>query len=357
MDLTLCGQSAFYYHRIPPQVLGLYPAISLGNMDRRCCGLGSHAVVKDLLHAPLHRLVFTRAQSGSRSLFKSHLLTQEPPPGSFRQTEHGFDVTSPEFTLLNLVTQVSRNQLLMACYEMCSSFAVFTPCERAQKQLDEAISLKLIPPDCGWERVVDTKGNGTNLWKRAPLLSAADIAAFAKQAAGLRGVKQLRWAAKRMTGQTASPFEVQTSMLISLPRDEGGLGIDITNNARIPLSEAARSLYDKTCCYADILIESFTDSMGVILECQGRSAHDSEAASLSDAERATALTSMGYDVIQLTYDQIKDKKSFDHIAELIHKKAGLPYTPKTKQECDAEDALRQKLFVDWDELFTTGPAS
>lgn len=357
MDLTLCGQSAFYYYRIPPQVLGLYPAISLGNIDRRCCGLGSHAVVKDLLHAPLHRLVFTRAQSGSRSLFKSHLLTQEPPPGSFRQTEHGFDVTSPEFTLLSLATQVSRNQLLMACYEMCSSFAVFTPCERTQQQLDEAISLKFIPPDCGWKRIVDTKGNDTNLWKRAPLLSAADIAAFAKQAAGLRGVKQLRWAAKRMTGQTASPFEVQTSMLISLPRDEGGLGIDITNNARIPLSEAARSLYDKTCCYADILIESFTDSMGVILECQGRSAHDSEAASLSDAERATALTSMGYDVIQLTYDQIKDKRSFGNLAELIHKKAGLPYTPKTKQECDAEDALRQELLVDWDELFAARQAS
>lgn len=33
MDLTLCGQSAFYYYRIPPQVLGLYPAISLGNID------------------------------------------------------------------------------------------------------------------------------------------------------------------------------------------------------------------------------------------------------------------------------------------------------------------------------------
>lgn len=357
MDLTLCGQSAFYYYRIPPQVLDLYPAISLGNIDRRCCGLGSHAVVKDLLHAPLHRLVFTRAQSGSRSLFKSHLLTQEPPPGSFRQTEHGFDVTSPEFTLLSLATQVSRNQLLMACYEMCSSFAVFTPCERTQQQLDEAISLKFIPPDCGWKRIVDTKGNDTNLWKRAPLLSAADIAAFAKQAAGLRGVKQLRWAAERMAGQTASPFEVQTSMLVSLPRDEGGLGIGITNNARIPLSEAARSLYDKTCCYADILIESVTDSMGVILECQGRSAHDSEAASLSDAERTTALTSMGYDVIQITYGQIKDKRSFGNLAELIHKKAGLPYTPKIKQECDAEDALRQELLVDWDDLFAARQAS
>lgn len=357
MDLTLCGQTAFNYHRIPPQILGLYPAISLGNMDRRCCGLRSHAVVKDLLHAPLHRLVFTRAQSGSRSLFKSHLLTQEPPPGSFRQTEHRFDVTSPEFTLLNLATQVSRNQLLMACYEMCGSFAVFKPCRRTQQQLDEAISLKLIPPNCGWERVNDASGKDTNLWKRTPLLNAADIAAFAKQAAGLRGVKQFRWATERMTGQTASPFEVQTSMLVSLPRDEGGLGVHIANNVRIPLSEAARSLHDKTCCYADILIESATDSMGVILECQGRSAHDSEAASLSDAERATALTSMGYDVIQITYEQIKDKKSFNNLAELIQKKAGLPFAPKTKQERTAEDALRRELLVDWDELLAVKPTS
>ena len=34
---------------------------------------------------------------------------------------------------------------------------------------------------------------------------------------------------------------------------------------------------------------------------------------------------MGYDVIQITYEQIKDTKSFNNIAELIHKKAGLPY--------------------------------
>ena len=159
-----------------------------------------------------------------------------------------------------------------------------------------------------------------------------------------------------MTGQTASPFEVQTSMLVSLPRNEGGMGINIANNVRIPLSDAARSLYDKTCCYADILIESSTDSMGVILECQGRSAHDSEAASLSDAERTTALTSMGYDAIQITYDQIKDTKSFNSIAELIHKKAGLPYVPKSKLELTAAETLRRELLVNWDELFTAKSA-
>ena len=79
-------------------------------------------------------------------------------------------------------------------------------------------------------------------------------------------------------------------------------------------------------------------------------------ASLSDAERTTALTSMGYDVIQITYEQIKDTKSFNNIAELIHKKAGLPYIPKTDQERTTEDALRRELLVDWDELFAVKPA-
>ena len=268
MSFLACGPTAFQYYRIPPQILGLYPAILPPDHDHRLVHYSKQPVIKELLGKPVWRFVSERKQRANGKLFHSRLLTQEPPPGSFRQTEHGFDVTSPEFTLLNLATQVSRNQLLMACYEMCGSFAVFTPCKRAQQQLDEAISLKLIPPDCGWKRVVDTKGNDTNLWKRTPLLSAADIAAFAKQAAGLRGVKQLRWAAEHMTGQTASPFEVQTSMLVSLPRNEGGMGINIANNVRIPLSDTARSLYDKTCCYADILIESSTDSMGVILECQ-----------------------------------------------------------------------------------------
>lgn len=357
MSFLACGPTAFQYYRIPPQILGLYPAILPPDHDHRLVHYSQQPVFKDLLSKPVWRFVSERGRRANGKLFHSRLLTQEPPPGSFRQTEHGFDVTSPEFTLLNLATQVSRNQLLMACYEMCGSFAVFKPCERTRQQLDEAILLKLIPPNCGWERVNDVNGRDTNLWKRIPLLSAADIAAFAKQAAGLRGVKQLRWVTERMTGQTASPFEVQTSMLVSLPRDEGGLGVHIANNVRIPLSEAARSLYDKTCCYADILIESNTDSMGVILECQGRSAHGSEAASLSDAERTTALTSMGYDVIQITYEQIKDKKSFDSVAELIHKKAGLPYAPKIKQERTAEDSLRRELLVDWDELFAVKPAS
>lgn len=163
MSFLACGPTAFQYYRIPPQILGLYPAILPPDHDHRLVHYSKQPVFKDLLGTPVWRFVSERKQRANGKLFHSRLLTQEPPPGSFRQTEHGFDVTSPEFTLLSLATQVSRNQLLMACYEMCGSFAVFKPCERTQQQLDEVISLKFIPPNCGWERVNDTKGNDTSL--------------------------------------------------------------------------------------------------------------------------------------------------------------------------------------------------
>ena len=243
-------------------------------------------------------------------------------------------------------------ELLMATYELCGSFAVFMPCPRAQAQLDEALRLKLIDKDDGWKRVNDTSDSPTDLWKRSPLIDTAAIKDFLVKAAGMRGTRRMHWALDRMSGTTASPFEVQTSMLISLPREEGGWGIQIKNNTRIPLSNDARSLHEATCAYADIMIETNTESLGVVVECQGRSVHDSEEAALSDAERATALTSMGYDVIQVTYKQIESQSSASSIAKLIHKKAGLDFTPKSSEELAAELELRRQILIDWNGLLT-----
>lgn len=277
-------------------------------------------------------------------------MLREPPPGSFRQTEHGFDVTSPELTLLNLATSRSRIRLLMAAYELCGSFAVFHPQKRTAEQLAEAERLNLIPPGTGWERVNDTTGSSSNLWKRPPLLTPEAIRTYAVHAQGLRGVKALRWTADHVSGTTASPFEVEASMLLSLPRRLGGLGLSIRNNVRIPLNETAQSIYDKSCCYADILLESQTDSLGVVFECQGRSIHDSEAASISDSNRTTALEAMGYDVILVTHGQLRQERGFAALTKLLYKKMGLPYRVKTATELEAEQALRRELFIDWNTL-------
>ena len=278
-------------------------------------------------------------------------MTNEAPPGAFWQTGHGFEVASPEFTLLNLATGAKPIELLMATYELCGSFSVFKPCKRAQEQLNEAISRKMLDPNYGWKRVNDTSGSPTDLWKRNPFLEIADIENFLVKAAGMRGTKRLQWATERMTGTTASPFEAQTSILLSLPRNEGGWGLAIQNNVRIPLSGDAKKLHDATCAYADILLETQTDSLGLIAECQGRSVHDSEEAALSDAERATALTSMGYDVVQVTYKQIANRGSADGLVKLLHRKMGVPFEPKSADEVVAELALRDAVLIDWNGLF------
>ncbi len=203
-------------------MLGLYPAILPPEHDHRLVHYSKQRVFDDLLGKPVWRFVSTRGARFNGKLFHSRLLTQEPPPGSFRQTEHGFDVTSPEFTLLSLATHVSPNQLLWHAISYAARLRYFKPSKRAQQQLDEAISLQLIAPSYGWERVKDVNGNDTNLWKRTPLLNAADIAAFAKQAAGMRGVKQLRWAAERMTGQTASPSRSRPPCSFRFPASRAG---------------------------------------------------------------------------------------------------------------------------------------
>lgn len=175
---------------------------------------------------------------------------------------------------------------------------------------------------------------------------------FMVKATGVRGIKRLRWAPSRMSGITASPFKVQISMLLSMPRSEGGWGIPIQNNVRVPLTGDARKLHDATCAHADILIETSTDSLGLVIECQSRSAHDSEQAALSDAERATALASIGYDVIQITYKQIENQAGANSIAKLIHKKAGLEFKPKSSGELTSEFDLRRHILTDWNNLLT-----
>lgn len=350
MDITLCGASAFRYYRVPPQILCLYPRIPDVFQDSNHLKLANSFVVQDLLRLPLHRVVFDRGASWGNKHYDTHLIEGELPFGSVRETEHGFAVTSPAATLLTLARGVSRLELLMAVYEMTGEFAVFNPCGRAETQLEEAESRGYIRPGAGWRRVVNVDGNGTSLWSRPPLLEVADLKSFCDEVPGFHGVKNLRWAAERVTGVTASPFEAQASMLLGLPRSVGGEGLPIGNNQRIRLSPTARRIYPHGSCSVDILIEGKGDELGVVIECQGRSVHASEAAGISDSDRATALMSMGYEVILATFDQFFDAVSFDILLDIIAEKTNCPRRKKTARQLVAQAELRRSLFIDWSTL-------
>ncbi len=350
MDLTLCGISAFRFHRTPPQVLAFYPPIKTESIGRNHRSIATSVATTEVLGLPLQRLVFDQNQRHGSDLYNTKYIKYELPFGSVQETDFGFNVTSPAATLLTMAGQVSRNHLLMAAYELCGSFAVFNPCKRVDSDLEAAYDQGFIRPGEGWRRVENVDGMGTSLWSRKPLLTPEELKRFCEQVSGFQGVKDLRWVLANLTGVTASPFEVQASMLLGLPRVYGGEGLHILNNQRVRLSRSAKTLYPYDSCYADILIEGKGNNAGVIVECQGRSVHASEAAAISDSDRATALISMGYEVILMTYDQITSLRSFETILDIVAEKAATPFRPKTKRQLQAQNELRREIFIDWNTL-------
>lgn len=351
MDPILCSSSAFRYHRVPPHLLNLYPRPPelRGNRDYR--SVANSPLVADILDVPLTRFATTQNVRTNTKLYRDMFIKHELPPGSLTETEHGFLVTSPAMTLLTMARTVSRVHLLMAAYELCGEFSVFHPCKRSEYLLDQAFAQGFLDSSKGWQRVENSHGGKTDLWKRPACTDPSEIESFCKHARGLHGIKKLAWAANHVSGAAASPFEAQASILLSLPRRIGGEGLEIKNNQRIALSTAARSIYRKACVYADILIEGGPKG-DVVLECQGRSVHDSEAAGISDSNRTTALESMGYSVILLTFEQLKDPVNFETVLELIARKSGVRRKEKTDAQREATAQLRRELFIDWTTLGT-----
>ncbi len=350
MDITLCGGSAFRFYRVPPQILMLYPPLPYPFEDSNHLKIAKSPIVVDLLDSPIHRLVHRSSEQGHTKLYQTRLIKGDLPFGSVRETDFGFAVTSPAATLLTMARSISRLDLLMAVYEMVGEFAVFNPCQRTENLLSQAIYQGFIRVNEGWRRVLNVDGNGTNLWRREPLLTIDELRSFCDDVPGFHGVKDLRWAADQVTGITASPFEAQASILLGLARSAGGEGLDIKNNQRIRLSQTARRIYPHDSCYADILIEGKGTAAGIVIECQGRSVHASEAAGISDSDRTTALMSMGYEVILLTFDQLFDEKSFCAVLDIVAHKSNIPRRKKTARQLAAQDALRRSLFIDWSTL-------
>lgn len=343
MEWTICGPTAYRYHQVPPQILALYPPIPEPYIDPSHRKIANSPLVTDLLKTPLHRLVDSTRNCSATKLYVSHTAARDLPFGAIRETEHGFDVASPEFALLGMATSLDKYQLLLAAYELCGSYSTFEPCKRAEQLLAGAIQRGDLSRDDGWKRTKSTTGEATNLWKRDPLTTPDKLTRFANEAQGFRGVKALRWAAANVTGVCASPLEARTSMLLGLSRASGGLGMRFANNHHINLSNTAQALYQHGHCYADLYLDA-TDVHGPIaIECQGASVHSGEAAGLNDARRTAALALMGVQVIPLTHEQLAKADGWVAVKQLLAQVADIDIS-KTALQRKAENKLRYALF-------------
>lgn len=354
MHEYLCAVTAFRFHRIPPQVLAIlepFPDISTRAGKLRLLGNATYARE---LGFPLHVLTSNRNELNHRKSVIAHLWSGDLPSGSFMENQLDVTIASPLFTLLTLAPHVSETHLLMAMYEFCGTFSVYRPAPPMQQALDLLKEQKLLDRTSAWEQVYDVKGRPTSLWRRDPLIQIDELRHFAQRTSHMHGHKKFLRAAQTVTGVTASPLEAQVSIRLALSRMRGGEGFPcFTNNRRIDLSPAARRLANRNACYADLFFEANEDHRRPVdVECQGGIAHNSPTRGGLDADRTTALESMGIDVILLSARQIRERRRFQAAVKHIASKLGIALHPKTKLQEDAEIRLASELFIDWETLGT-----
>ena len=349
MEATLCHISAFRYYRIHPQVLGFLPTVTINRDDPKRTFLRSHIAISDCIGDPHILVRSANLHTGARHI-RQHRWTKDLPPSCIRKSALGIQVTSPLFTLLQLAGTLDDIQVLMALYEMCGSFSVFKPSAHIKALIAQSTPYRSLIGG-SWKRVVDGKGTPSSLWMRPPIVDIEELNEFLDITEGLWGHKRLARAASHLTGVVASPLEAQLSMLLGLPRCRGGEGLKrIETNKAIALSRDARTLHASRKAVIDALITSPDGTHELALECQGRISHGMGGLSDGDANRATALQSMGIDVVLITSEQINQSAKYETLAKLIFSKLDMERRPKTQGQKRAELDLRRKIFSDWSDF-------
>lgn len=350
MDL-LCDISAFRYWRLPPQALALCPPLPRPEEDRQRYELTRNPTAAVVLGLPLHTLVRTRNSRTCPSSIRQRLFLGELPRESVLETEHGFLVTSPLLTAFIMSRHLTDLQLLLVLAEMCGLFAVCALPAALEAELSRAIESGAISTTFGWKRCPSEDGAASNLWRRGALVLGGDLDRFCSDVCGMRYGKRFVAVSHLVPLGAASPFEVETYLLLGLPRSLGGEGFcGIELNVEVALSASARAIVGKSRVYIDLLLSSPDGERQVAIECQGKGSHGRAGDGLRDADRMTALQAMGYDVFLLTHGQISDDDRFHAIVKAVCRLLDVEYRDKSLEEQGAEALLRSELFVDWSKL-------
>ena len=388
MDSVVCGESAFAVWRTPPLVRLLVDPLFRGtgtgvSLDRLASlrtdlmaerGLwrtsaGLHArgpavsldvaegVMLNLrtlmasVEAPVDVLVASREERRPSRLLRPHVKDARLVEGELRPLGSHLSLTSPALTLLQLARGLSLPRLVAAVSEACGTFAVYRAPGPVASLVEEMAAGAGVPEVGGWRPSFDGDGRLTDLWSRPALTTPGEIAALAARARGQRGRRALARAAELAVPGAASPFEVQTGMLLGLDSDLGGEGLGgFSHNERIVLGGRAREIARQDGCRCDLLWPGEGGRGPLDVECHSRTFHLGEDRSLSDADRALALQSMGVEVLFVTYAQIAGVRRFDALARTVAEKLGRDVTPRTTDFLAARAELRREVLVDFADL-------
>ena len=258
----------------------------------------------------VHVLVFDRNHRRTSHFHEAHAWTSDVPDGSLLDLGTGAFVSSPSFTFLQTAAMHSLVDTVAYGMELCGSFSFDPLSDRGMR-------------------------------KRVPLVTLGQLRAYLSHARTCSGYKQACKALDYIVEGAASPMEATDEMLLCLPYRYGGYGVPKPEmNELIELDESAVRIAKRSVCFADLCwMEQKLD-----VEHHGKHDHDDESGFLSDRARTMALENMGFEVIEITNEQVRDIEVFESTAIRIANKLGKRIRPDKLGATPERVALRQVLF-------------
>ena len=178
---------------------------------------------------------------------------------------------------------------------------------------------------CLMDELMGTYGRGPNrpmkselVYGLAPALARKDVDDFLL---GCRGGDGARLVARVLpfAGEgLASPLEALTHALLSLPPRYGGIGLGAFEvNASMFLGGG-----DGPVSHSHITPDLTSKDLGIVVECDGRAFHESDASFVEDRKRWRDYQVMGYSAVPVTFSDVCSLGAIDLLAESLISVAG-----------------------------------
>jgi hypothetical protein len=193
---------------------------------------------------------------------------------------------------------------------------------------------------CGFYSIDPTDEDGSA--KRSVALTSVErIRTFLDENKGLRGHRAAETALSYVSDGAASPMETAIYLLLCLPYKRGGYGLARPKlNYPIKLGKQALQLSGGLPRWGDLC---WPDNH-LDLEYLGVASHEGAGNMLSDRRRTLAIEEAGYEVIEITKEQVLDLEAFDIVARRIAAKLGKRLRPSVCGITPERKALAAALF-------------
>ena len=264
-------------------------------------------------NAPIETMVFER--NGMRNLTgcRTHVSTKRFSSSRFVKLTDDISIVGVELCALQAATYLPFRKLIEYYFELCGAY-----------------SLKA--------------GSTTSYSERPALTTAARLKHFFNTLSACDGLIPARKAIKCVRDGCRSPMETAFVMMLTLPKNEGGLGIKaLETDYEIKVANVAKGLTRRTKFYMD----AYLKRSRIDIEYNGFH-HDTEKNRAIDEERKNALAAMGYGIITISRHSFMHAEPFARVMEVIQRKEGLrpsrlPKNFKAKQEELRKFVLRRHL--------------